>query len=68
MYIFYNFTILLYEIIGFNKQRERERERERERDKIYPKEHFFSLLKGSLNGDLHLYRHVNDHNVMVPFI
>ena len=33
MYIFHNFTILLYDNIAFI-QRERERERERERDTI----------------------------------
>ena len=38
MYIFHNFTILLYDIIGFIK-RERDRERERERETIDPEEH-----------------------------
>ena len=42
MCIFHNFTILLYDIIGFIK-RERERERERERASI-PKNSLFSLF------------------------
>ena len=37
MYIFHNFRILLYDIIGFIKT---ERERERERERLDPEEHF----------------------------
>ena len=41
MCIFDNFTILLYDIIGFIKtERERERERKRERESINPEEQF----------------------------